>query len=103
MSPDWSPDGSAIAFEVQRPETGLDLWLLPLRGDRRSRSFLATENQEEDPAISPDGRWIAYSSNATGRSEIYVRPFPSGEGLIPLSRDGGVLPRWRGTDGRQLF
>jgi hypothetical protein len=52
--------------------------------------------------LSPDGRWIAYSSNSSGRSEIYIKPFPSGPGLIQVSVNGGVYPRWRG-DGKALY
>jgi Tol biopolymer transport system component len=103
MAPDWSPAGGAIVFEVQRSETGFDLWVLPLAGAGRSRPFLATEHDEGDPVFSPDGRWIAYASDATGRSEIYVRPYPAGDALVVVSRDGGVLPRWRGNDGKALF
>ena len=101
LSPDWSPDGSAIAFEVYRQETGFDLWVLPLAA-AGSRPFLVTEHQEEDPAFSPDGRWIAYASDASGRSEVYVRPFPAGDAIVAVSREGGLLPRWR-RDGKALF
>ena len=52
--------------------------------------------------FSPDGRWIAYDSNATGRQEVYVRPFPEGDAVFPISREGGGAPRWRGN-GKQLF
>ena len=57
---------------------------------------------EGSPAFSPDGRWIAYQSNASGRNEIYVRPFPAREGFVTISREGGWSPRWRG-DGKEIF
>ena len=53
------------------------------------------EMRERTPQVSPDGKWIAYSSNETGRSEIYIRPFPEGAGKIQVSENGGVFPRWR--------
>jgi Tol biopolymer transport system component len=56
----------------------------------------------DNPQFSPDGRWIAYTSSATGRSEVYVQSFPPGHGKWTVSRDGGTLARWRG-DGKELF
>lgn len=65
--------------------------------------LLATEFQERNPELSPDGRWIAYESNASGRFEIYVRPFPNvDDGSWPVSRDGGTRPLWA-RNGRELF
>jgi eukaryotic-like serine/threonine-protein kinase len=102
MAPDWPSNGTSIVYEILGPG-GIDLWTTPISGDPTPSVFLQTKHDEEDPVFSPDGRWIAYSSNATGRSEIYVRPFPLKEGVAEIiSRDGGVLPRWR-ADGRELF
>ena len=64
--------------------------------------FLQTPADERHPQLSPDGRWIAYSSNSSGRSEIYIRPFPEGPGLIQVSVNGGLFPRWKG-DGKELY
>jgi dipeptidyl aminopeptidase/acylaminoacyl peptidase len=64
--------------------------------------FLQTEFDEREPAFSPDGRWLAYQSNESGRDEVQVRPFPNSEGRWVISTNGGTLPKWRG-DGRELF
>ena len=79
-----------------------DLWTLPLAGDRKPAAFLETTYIEAGGAFSPDGQWIAYESNVSGRNEVYVRPFPVQPGQYPISRDGGWAPRWRG-DGKELF
>ena len=71
-------------------------------GDKKPVPILQTPADERNPQVSPDGKWIAYSSNETGRSEIYIRPFPEGPGKIQVSVNGGVFPRWR-RDGRQLY
>src|SRR5262249_11923972 len=83
------------------------MWVLPLTGERKPFPFLQTEFTEGLGQFSPDGRWIAYISNETGQTEIYVRPFngtKSAEtgGKWMVSKGGGMFPRWRG-DGRQLF
>ena len=98
----WSPDGKFIVYWVSDPKTGSDQWVLPLAGDKKPIPFLQTSYNEQHSQISPDGKWIAYYSNETGRSEIYVRPFPSGEGKWQISTNGGQFPRWR-RDGRELF
>jgi dipeptidyl aminopeptidase/acylaminoacyl peptidase len=79
-----------------------DIWILPLTGSRTPSPFAETEFDERDPMFSPDGRSLAYASDESGRSEVYVRPFPKGEGRVVVSTDGGAAPRWRG-DGRELF
>ena len=78
------------------------MWTLPLSGDRKPKRFLATPFLEDHGKFSPDGRWIAYTSNASGRDEVYVRQFPGAERFFKISRDGGSGPRWR-DDGRELF
>ena len=100
-APDWSPDGQFLLY-TDEGGPSRDLWTLPLSGDRKPKPFLATPFLEDHGKFSPDGRWIAYTSNASGRNEVYVRPFPAGEGLFKISRDGGREPRWR-DDGRELF
>lgn len=98
----WSPDGSAIVYVTPDPKTRLDLWLLPLAGDRKPVPLVHTPSLESHGQISPDGKWLAYASNETGQSEVYVRPFPTGAGRWPISTGGGLFPRWR-RDGRELF
>src|SRR3989442_246818 len=97
-----SPDGKRIVFWVQDAKTGGDLWVLPLEGDKKPAPLIASPFHETHGQISPDGKWIAYTSNSTGRNEVYVQPFPSGSGRYQISFHGGDWPRWRG-DGKELF
>jgi len=100
----WSRDGRYIAFmrrQVKGPTRG-DIWILPLFGDRKTFPFLQTEFEEALAVFSPDGRFIAYVSNESGRNEVYVAPFPGAGGKWQVSTAGGSLPRWR-SDGRELF
>jgi hypothetical protein len=76
--------------------------VLPLTGERQPFPFLQTEFSEEHPQFSPDGRWLAYTSNESGRPEIYVQSFPPSGGKWQVSTHGGAHPRWRG-DGQELF
>jgi Tol biopolymer transport system component len=98
----WSPDGKRIVFWSQDPKNAGDLWVLPLENDKKPVPLIATPFNETHGQISPDGKWIAYTSNSTGRNEIYVQPFPSGSGRYQISFHGGDWPRWRG-DSRELF
>jgi serine/threonine protein kinase len=99
---DWSRDGKYLIYEEVNPKTDKDLWILPMSGDRKPRPFLVTPAQEGHAAISPDGRWIAYASNETGRFEIYVQSFPTPGGKWQISTEGGDQPQWR-RDGKELF
>jgi Tol biopolymer transport system component len=98
----WSPDGKRLVFWVQDPKTGGDLWVLPLEGDEKPAPLVATASNETRGQISPNGRWIAYTSNETQRNEIYVQPFPTGSGRWQVSTAGGDWPRWK-RDGNELF
>jgi eukaryotic-like serine/threonine-protein kinase len=97
----WSPDGKFIVYTLRDPKTGFDVWILPM-GDKKPVPFLQSSFNERDPQISPNGKWIAYTSDETGRNEIYVRPFPTGEGKWQISSKGGFYPKWR-RDGKELF
>jgi serine/threonine-protein kinase len=98
-----SPDGSTLVFREEGRPTGLDLFVLPLDGDSRPRPLIESQYNELNAEISPDGRWLAYKSNETGRDEVFVRPYPDVDGgRWQISTDGGVQPAWA-PNGRELF
>ena len=84
------------------PKTGLDLWVLPLFGERKPFPFVNTNFEESLGQFSPDGRGVAYTSNESGRFEVYVQPFPGPGGKWQVSTGGGIAPRWR-RSGKELF
>lgn len=92
----FSPDGKNIAF-VQNG----DIWVLPLDGDRVPAPFIQSSASEGLPMFSPDGRWMAYSSNESGRDEIYVVPYPKRAGKYQISSGGGTYPLWT-SGGKEL-
>jgi Tol biopolymer transport system component len=96
----WSPNGEVILY-VSDQNRG-DLMVLPLAGERKPYSFLSTPSRERQGRISPDGRWVAYVSDVSGRDEVYVREFPGAGGPWQVSVDGGTAPRWR-ADGKEIF
>ena len=73
---DWSADGRFIAYTQRTSSTTSDLWVLPLFGDRKPFPLLQSEFVEGSGAFSPDGRWIAYTTNEAGQPNVYVQPFP---------------------------
>ncbi|HEY6050449.1 MAG TPA: protein kinase, partial [Thermoanaerobaculia bacterium] len=99
---DWSSDGRFIVYTDDDPKTHNDIWILPMDGDRKPNPFLKTSFEESDARMSPDERFIAYVSDESGRSEVYVATFPTGAGRRRVSVQGGSQPRWR-RDGRELF
>ncbi|MBL8203565.1 MAG: serine/threonine-protein kinase [Blastocatellia bacterium] len=98
---DWSADGRVILYQENN-----DLWVLPLEGERNPWPWLNTPFTESAGRFAPDGKWIAYQSNESGRNEIYVQAFvpgaPSSGSKWQLSTNGGTFPAWR-RDGRELF
>jgi eukaryotic-like serine/threonine-protein kinase len=98
----WSPDGRFLVYGTFEKKTRTDIWLLPMAGDRTPSPLLQSEFNEDQPQISPDGRWFAYTSDESGRPEVYVRNFPSPAGKWQISTGGGGDARWR-ADGKELF
>jgi eukaryotic-like serine/threonine-protein kinase len=101
----WSPDGRYLIYAQIHPATGADLFALPIgQPDSHPQVLAQTPATEDQGQFSPDGHWVAYTSNESGQSEIYVIPFPPtpNQGRWMVSRGGGVMPRWR-RDGKGLF
>jgi Tol biopolymer transport system component len=103
---DWSPDGHSLLFNMIGPTSrNSQLWVLPLAGEKREPTIYLEQTGVNffQARFSPDGRFVAYSSNASGISEVYVQPFPAaGSGKWMVSQGGGAQPRWR-RDGKELF
>lgn len=97
-----SPDGKFLLYLSVDPKTKADLWVLPLGSDQKPFPFLQTEFNEFNGQFSPDGRWIAYTSDESGENQIYVAPFPGPGGKQQISTSGGRQPRWQG-DGKGIF
>jgi serine/threonine-protein kinase len=98
-----SPDGNLLAFSEANPKTGGDIWFLPLKGERKPQPFLVTSFNEGGPKFSPNGRWIAYTSDESGRLEIYLQRIQGTGGKKLVSTDGGNLPIWSHTGSRLFF
>jgi dipeptidyl aminopeptidase/acylaminoacyl peptidase len=99
---DWSSDGKFLAYYRTDGKTGLDVWVLPMTGDRKPTPFLRADFNESQAQFSPDGRWMAYVSDESGGPQIYVQSFPMQTGKWQISTDSGTQPRWR-RDGKELF
>ena len=99
----WSSDGKYLLYErVADTRTRVDLWILPMTGEPKPFPYLDGEFEEAHGQFSPDGKWVAYASNQSGRSEVYVRSFPNGSGMWQISNNGGDQPQWR-SDGKEIF
>jgi Tol biopolymer transport system component len=101
---DWSQDGRFIIYRQLDPKTKGDVWVLPVTESGKAEPFrvVRTDANETAGALSPDGRWLAYVSDVSGRFEVWVHSFPGGSGKRQVSNGGGSSPRWR-RDGRELF
>src|ERR1019366_1716402 len=103
----FSPDGSLLLLDVfnfsdtSPANTGYDIFVLPLSGERKLRPFLQTQFGEGSARFSPDGRWVAYHSDESGRFEIFVRSFPGPGARWQISTEGGRESRWS-RSGREL-
>jgi Tol biopolymer transport system component len=96
-----SSDGKWILFGMADPRNQRDLYVLPLDGDRTPQPYVTAPDDEGVAVFSPDGRWVAYCSNETGRYEVYVKPFPSASGRWQISTDGAGEVRWS-SSGREI-
>ena len=100
---DWAPDGKALVYEEVHPDSQGDIWLLSLEGEQKAQPLIRTAFDEGAATLSPDGRWMAYTSGESGPREIYVRPFPDLEaGKWTVSTEGETDSGWS-PDGRELF
>jgi dipeptidyl aminopeptidase/acylaminoacyl peptidase len=99
---DWSIDGTRMLFQERGDDTREDVWVLDAGGNRPPRPVLQSRFGERQARFSPDGRWIAYSSDESGQPEVYVQPYPPSGAKWQVSNDGGREPSWR-RDGRELF
>jgi serine/threonine-protein kinase len=99
----WSADGQTLAFDSREGQTGSwDVWVSPLGAAAKGRALFSTAATERGGVFSPDGKWIAYESTETGRSEIYVQAYPDGGRKRQISNDGGTEPVWS-ANGREVF
>jgi Tol biopolymer transport system component len=99
----WSVDGKYLTYtSFGNPKTKADLWLLPMTDNRTPLPFLQTEFNEGGGSFSPDGKWIAYQSDESGKNEVYVRALDGTAGKWGVSINGGNLPKWS-RDGKTIF
>jgi len=97
-----SPDGKELLFLVQVPETGIDVRIMPLAGNAEPRSLIVAPGNQVSASFSPDGRWLAFATDESGRSEVVVVPYPSLSGRWQVSSQGGSEPEWL-PDGRGIL
>jgi Tol biopolymer transport system component len=97
----WSPDGQVLTYQENHPQTSRDIWMLRLK-ERKAEPFLQTAFTEGAQSFSPDGRWLSYVSDESGRPEVYVQAFPGPGGKWQVSTEGGTEPVWN-RNGRELF
>ena len=98
----WSADGRVLLYDEQETSVQSGIWQLPMQGERKPVPVLRSEFVVRDARLSPDGRWMAYVSNETGRDEIYMRAMAGAGGKWMISSEGGSEPRWSRT-GTELF
>ena len=98
----FSADGKHLLYYDRGDETSWDIWVLPLEGDQEPYPFLMTPFAEVRARFSPDGGWVAYQTNESGRAEIYVQEFPGPGGKWQISTAGGTEPQWS-PDGQELY
>lgn len=98
----WSADGRYIFLNMQNNATRFDIYYVDLTGDRKLTAFLNSPANENAPVLSPNGKWLAYDSDESGRLEIYVTAFPGPGGKWQVSNGGGTLASWS-ADAKRLY
>jgi len=98
----WRPDGRYLAYTQTSEKNGSDVWVYSTVDTPATRPLIAAPANEANPCFSPDGRWLAYASDESGATEVYVRAFPGPGGRSRVSQSGGDYPRWS-PDGRRIF
>ncbi|HQR18976.1 MAG TPA: hypothetical protein PK948_11415, partial [Gemmatimonadales bacterium] len=98
----FTPDGKTILFRMDTPDSNRDIYALPLAGDRKPVPLLTSIDDDKQPRVSPDGKWLAFVSNQSGREEVYVRPLAGGGARVAISTSGGGEPLWA-PDGSRLY
>jgi Tol biopolymer transport system component len=98
----WADGGKLLVFQAASRETGLGIGIMPIDGTQGPRLIVDGPADEAKPAMSPNGRWIAYESNVSGKAEVYVQPFPGLDGRWQVSSQGGAAPLWSPA-GDELF
>jgi Tol biopolymer transport system component len=99
---DWSRDGRFLLYATYDSKTRSDIWVMPMTGEQKASPVLQTAFDETQAQFAPNGAWLAYASNQSGRDEIYLRTFPAAAGQYQVSAGGGTQPRWA-PDGNELF
>jgi Tol biopolymer transport system component len=100
---DWSPDGRYLVYTQQNSEGRFELWLLPMDRERKPQLLLNTAFNDSQGQVSPDSKWIAFTSDESGGfNEVYVTSFPTAGNRWRVSSNGGSFPRWS-RDGKELF
>jgi eukaryotic-like serine/threonine-protein kinase len=98
----FTPDGRTLVFSAIAATTQFDLWTIPLDGSAEPRPVVRSSSWETDGVVSPDGRWLAFGSDETGKQEVYVESFPVPGGRVRISTGGGASPQWT-RDGKELL
>jgi Tol biopolymer transport system component len=98
----FTPRGDAVVYRADTPDRNRDIYYLPLTGERKPQALLERVDDDKEPRVSPDGRWLAFVSNESGREEVYIRTLANGGARVPVSAGGGGEPLWA-PDGHRLF